>query len=107
MTYAFYMDVAQPVEMYEKVHEALVQRLGRELPEGCLVHLATRTDSGFRITEVWESHEAADRFGDEVMRPLIMEVSGLPAEVIDQGPPENHELDLLRLAADARTGAAV
>jgi hypothetical protein len=107
MTYAFSMDVPQPVEMYEKVHAALVQRLGRDLPEGCFMHFATRTDSGFRVTEVWESHEAADRFGDEMMRPLIAEVSGLSPEVLAQGPPPNQELDMIGLAVDARAGAAV
>ena len=100
MTYAFSMDVAQPVEAYERVHSALMQRLGRELPTGCLVHLATKTEAGFRVIEVWESHEACDRFGDEVMRPLIAEVSGLPRDVVEQGPPPSQELQLLGLAVD-------
>ncbi len=27
-----------------------------------------RIEGGFRVTDVWKSHEAADRFGDEIMR---------------------------------------
>ncbi len=107
MTYAVTMDVPQPAEMYEKVHAAVVQRLGRELPEGCLLHLATRTEGGFSVTEVWESHEAADRF-DDVLRPMISEVSGMsPAEMLAQGPPPSHEFDVLGLTVDAgaRAGA--
>jgi hypothetical protein len=103
MTYALTMDVQQPAEMYEKVHAVVMQRLGRELPDGCLLHLATRTAGGFSVTEVWETHEAADRFGDEVLRPVISEVSGLsPAEMLAQGPPPSQELDMLGLAVDAR-----
>ncbi|MDQ1634747.1 MAG: hypothetical protein QOJ32_1556 [Frankiaceae bacterium] len=108
MTYAITMDVPQPAEMYEKVHAIVTQRLGREMPEGCLLHLATRTDGGFSVTEVWETHEAADRFGDDVLRPVILEVSGLsPAEMLAQGPPPSRELDVLGLTVDARARVGV
>ena len=103
MTYAITLDVSQPAEMYERVHAVVTQRLGRELPKGCLLHLAERTDGGFSVTEVWESHEAADRFGDDVLRPVILEVSGLTeAEMLAQGPRPSRELALLGLAVDAR-----
>ena len=108
MTYAFSMEVDQPVEMYKTVHSALMQRLGRELPTGCLLHLATQTDTGFRVIEVWESHVAADRFGDEVMRPLIAEVSGITQEALEQqGPPPSQELQLLSLTVNAKDLVAV
>jgi quinol monooxygenase YgiN len=106
MTYAFTMDVAQPVEAYERVHSALMQRLGRELPTGCLVHLATKTEDGFRVIEVWESREASDRFNEEVMRPLIVEVSGIPQDVVEQGPPPTQELQVLGLTVDERALAS-
>jgi hypothetical protein len=100
MTYAYTMDVGQPIEMYERVREELEHQLGRTIPQGCLVHLVTRTDSGFRVTEVWESHEAADRFGDEIMRPLISRVTGRTDAELAQNPPASEELHVHRLEID-------
>jgi hypothetical protein len=28
------------------------------IPEGCIVHIESPTDDGYRVTEVWESEEA-------------------------------------------------
>jgi hypothetical protein len=92
--YAFSMDVGMPVEMYQRVSAELSKELGGSLPEGCLMHLATRTGSGFRVTEVWQSHEQSDRFGDQVMRPLIERIAG--PEATAGGPPPSQELDVLR-----------
>ena len=49
-----------PIEDYDRVH-AEVQGHAGDLAEQCLLHLVTRTQTGFRITDVWETHEAADR----------------------------------------------
>jgi hypothetical protein len=40
--------------------------------EGVLVHIAGQSEHGFRIVDVWESEEAARRFGEELM-PLLKE----------------------------------
>ena len=89
------MDVAEPVETYDRVHAEIERRLGGRPAEGCLVHLVTRIDGGFRITEVWESHEAADRFGDEIMRPVIESLMG--PEATAAGPPPTQELHVHHL----------
>ncbi|GAC1324900.1 MAG: hypothetical protein NVSMB13_07070 [Mycobacteriales bacterium] len=99
------MDVDQPIEMYDGVRAEVEKQLGQSTPAGCLMHLVTRTDSGFRVTEVWESHEAADRFGDEVMRPTIEQVAG--PEIAAQGPPPSEELEVHRLAIGAQSAASV
>ncbi len=99
MLYAYSMTVEQPAEMYDKVNAELEEELHRPLPQGCLVHLATRTATGFRVTEVWESHEACDRFADEVMRPLIGRVMG--QQMLEQGPPPSEDWDVMRLEVDA------
>ena len=46
--------------------------------EGLLVHAAGEADGGFRIVDVWESEEAARRFG-ETLIPILHEV-GIEAE---------------------------
>ncbi|MDQ6650221.1 MAG: hypothetical protein M3Z02_08910 [Actinomycetota bacterium] len=99
------MDVAQPIEMYDKVRAEVEKQLGQPAPAGCLMHLVTRTDDGFRVTEVWESHEAADRFGDEIMRPIIERVAG--PDMAAQGPPPSVELEVHRLALSEQSSAAV
>ena len=46
--------------------------------EGLLVHAAGEAPGGFRIVDVWESEEAARRFGESLM-PVLQEV-GITAE---------------------------
>jgi len=65
LTYAYVQDIAEDWEDYER----LTAVLGDEVPEGLIVHVAGRTDSGFRIIDVWESREAWERFRDERLRP--------------------------------------
>jgi hypothetical protein len=92
--YAFSMDVPRPLEMYEKVLAAL-RESGQDKPPERLFHMAVPTDDGFRVTEIWESHEAVDRYGEQVMRPTIGRVAG--AEAVAGGPPPNQEFTLLGL----------
>ena len=105
MTWAHMMDVPQPIEMYDQVQAEVEKQLGRPLHPECLLHMVTQTDTGFRVTEVWESHEAADRFGDEVLQPIIGRVVG--QQVLEQGPPPTEELHLHRLFSRENTPAAV
>ena len=46
--------------------------------EGLLVHAAGEGPNGFRVVDVWESEEAAKRFGDTI-GPILGEV-GIEAE---------------------------
>ena len=41
--------------------------------EGILVHVAGESPQGFRVVDVWESEEAAQRFG-EILQPILQEV---------------------------------
>ena len=100
--YAYEMDVAMPIEDYDRVHAEIQGRSG-ELADQCLLHLVTRTDAGFRVIDVWETHEAADRWGDEVMRPAIERVFG--AEMAASGPPPSRELDVHNLQVGRRAEA--
>jgi hypothetical protein len=92
--YAFQMDVPQPVDMYDRVSAALNES-GNAQPAERLMHMCAATDTGFRVTEVWQSHEACDRYGDEVLRPTIDRVAG--PEMTAGGPPPNQELDVRAL----------
>jgi hypothetical protein len=100
--YAYEMDVARPLEEYDRIHAEIKDKTG-DLGDQCLLHLVTRTDSGFRVTDVWETHEAADRWGDEVMRPAIERLFG--AEMTAGGPPPSRELDVHHLQVGQRAEA--
>jgi hypothetical protein len=66
-------------ESYEKVVQRVAGGKSRvESPsdwpvEGLLVHAAGEGPSGFRVVDVWESEEAAQRFGEK-LTPILEEV---------------------------------
>jgi hypothetical protein len=41
--------------------------------EGIQMHVAGQSPQGFRVVDVWESEEAAQRFG-EILQPILQEV---------------------------------
>ena len=71
-------------EAYDAVTEKVMDN--EQLPEGCLVHIASPTDEGFRVITVWETEDQYNQFREEKLLPAFQEVSGgnagdLPAEV--------------------------
>ena len=102
--YAYQLDVPMPLEVYDRVHAEVERRLTGDLAVQWLVHMVVRIEGGFRVTDVWRSHEAADRFGDEIMRPIIGEVVG--ADAAAAGPPPSEELDVHHLQVNERAIAA-
>jgi hypothetical protein len=65
MPYAVVQDVPASWEDYGPFADAL----GDDAPEGLILHVAGRTDEGFRIIDVWESREARERFDSGRPRP--------------------------------------
>ena len=82
MTYAYVIDVPEPIELYEVVHAEVDRRSGGRA-DGLIVHLARPTETGFQVLEVWESKEHSDRFGAEVVGPAMAAVGAGPGD----GPP--------------------
>jgi hypothetical protein len=72
-------------ENYEKVVQRVSGGKSRvESPsdwpvEGLLVHAAGEGPSGFRVVDVWESEEAAQRFGEKLTP--ILEEAGVTTDV--------------------------
>jgi hypothetical protein len=65
-------------ERYEEIVRRLTGKSRMETPadwpvEGLLVHAAGHGESGFRVVDVWESEEAARRFGERLM-PVLEEL---------------------------------
>ncbi len=70
-------------ESYEETVRSITDGKGLSSPadwpvEGLLVHAAGDAPGGFRVVDVWESEEAARRFG-ETLGPILGEV-GIEAE---------------------------
>jgi hypothetical protein len=66
-------------EKYDEIVRRFTEGRGRmESPsdwpvEGLLVHAAGQGEQGFRVVDVWDSEEAAKRFGD-VLMPILQEI---------------------------------
>ena len=85
MAYGFVMDVAAPIEFYDALHAAVLDRV--DDVDGLLVHVARETAGGFQITEVRESEELCERYTAEIVGPALAELSGgrpAPTEPVRQ-----------------------
>lgn len=70
----------------QEQYDAAREKLGiteDNLPDGGLVHFAGPSPKGgWRVVEVWESQDDAQRFFDERLGPVLAEVG------VDRGQPE-------------------
>ena len=71
-------------ESYEETVRKLTDGKGVHSPadwpvEGLLTHIAGEADGGFRVVDVWESEEAAQRFGEKLTP--ILEEAGVTTDV--------------------------
>jgi hypothetical protein len=58
-----------------------LERSGDWLPEGLEYHVAFRSNGGLRVSEIWDSREQFDAFGERLMPVLKdagIELSGEP-----------------------------
>ena len=69
------------LDQYDQVIDKMGFTKGGAGAPGGLFHWVTTTDDGIRVTDVWESREAFDRFAQEKIGPITQEV-GVP------GPPD-------------------
>ena len=54
---------------YDQTHNEVSP--GDEPPPGMLFHAAGQTENGWRVIDVWESQEAADRFIQDKLGPAL------------------------------------
>jgi len=65
------------LDQYDQVIELMGFSPGGATPPGALFHWVTKTDAGFRVTDVWQDRETFDRFAQEHIGPHSAEV-GIP-----------------------------
>ena len=86
MTLGVMIDVSAPVETYDAMHAALLERIGTAV-DGLLVHLTRQTADGFQVIEVWESREEFERQTRELLGPVFADVlrgQAPPAQVVTE-----------------------
>lgn len=66
------------LSQYDQVIQKMGFRPGGPGAPGGLFHWVTKTDTGIRVTDVWDSREKFERFSKEQIGPLTAEV-GLTA----------------------------
>ena len=75
-------------ERYDQVVRSMMGKVRAESAsdwpvEGLLVHAAGEGPNGFRVVDVWESEEAARRFGEE-LAPHLQEAGITPEPEVYQ-----------------------
>ena len=65
------------VEDYEAVRKHV--NWEGEVPPGAMFHVVAATDTGVRVTDVWESADAFDAFVRDRLMPGVKEL-GIPGE---------------------------
>lgn len=73
MTYGVIVTMPCPVEMYDSLHQALIEQTSGDI-DGMLLHVGRAVPEGFEVIEVWESKEQSDRYNQEVVWPLTARV---------------------------------
>ena len=76
---------------YDEISRRL-QEGGLIPPEGAILHCTGWTGNGFRIIEVWETREHFDRFLEQHVMPLVMEISGADSPAPEITSYELHSL---------------
>jgi hypothetical protein len=71
-------------EQYDESIRRL-EKTGDWLPEGLEYHVAFKSNGKFRVSEIWDSREQFDAFGERLM-PVLKEVG------IEPGEPEMLEI---------------
>ncbi|MFD0361399.1 hypothetical protein ACFQZZ_08060 [Nocardia sp. GCM10030253] len=59
---------------YDQVVAKMGLQPGGPGPSGALFHWVTKTDNGFRVTDVWKTAEMFQVFSDEKIGPITKEV---------------------------------
>ncbi|TMK38438.1 MAG: hypothetical protein E6G56_14665 [Actinobacteria bacterium] len=62
------------LDQYDQVVEKMGFSPGGPAAPGGLFHWVTKTDGGFRVTDVWRDRETFERFAEEQIGPYSAEV---------------------------------
>jgi hypothetical protein len=83
--------IQRPEGVTFEMYQAVQAKVGVEEdpPVGLILHSAGEVDGAVQIVDVWESEDAARRFGDERLFPAIKAVAG---DMAPTGPPPDMQV---------------
>ncbi len=62
------------LEQYDEINERIGLLPGGPASPEEIFHWVTKTETGFRVIDVWETREAFERFAQEKLNPIYEEV---------------------------------
>ena len=71
---------------YNQVNEKLRAQVGEDMPDGMVMHVLFGTDGDLKISEIWDSQEQWQAFGEK-LNPILEEAGAQTS-----GPPEVFEV---------------
>ena len=91
MAVAITMDFKGTLDQYDDVIAKMGFSPGGAGAPGALFHWVAKTDDdGFRVTDVWESREQFDKFGQEQIGPLTQQAGIVEPPVMAFYEIHNH-----------------
>jgi len=66
------------LDQYDEVMRLMGLDQGGPIPTGGMFHWVTKTDTGIRVTDVWESKAQFEAFAQEQIGPMTAQ-AGIPA----------------------------
>jgi hypothetical protein len=72
-------------QKYDETMQAINSELGEDAPDGARLHVCFGEDGALRISEIWDSREQWQAFGEKLM-PILAKMG------IQPGPPEVYEV---------------
>ncbi len=96
MTYAFIRDVPITEAQYAEVRAGIEAATGGETPKGLVAHLAIRQQSGLRYIDVWENEADWERFRDEYVNPVVVQMMDRHGINRASQPPAQQLVDVVQ-----------
>ncbi|MGA2521100.1 MAG: hypothetical protein ABSG81_09815 [Acidimicrobiales bacterium] len=62
------------LDQYDQILESIGLLPLGPAPEAELFHWVTKTDKGIRVVDVWESRDAFERFAEDKLAPVFLEI---------------------------------
>jgi hypothetical protein len=70
---------------YDEATRLFEEEFGQELPDGCDYHVCFGSDGDLRVSEIWDSREQWEAFGERLM-PVLARAG------VNPGQPEVYEV---------------
>ena len=78
-----------PIKKYDQCWDEL-RKMGMENPPGLIHHVAAQIGNNLVVSDVWESRQAFDKFGEKTLKPIFTKL-GIP-QVQPEIAPVHYEL---------------